>query len=143
MLKDTDSSSFSAVYVVCGYTDMRYGMDTLDAIIETRYHLPLFIPNTLFLFCGRRASRIKGLLWEGDGFLLFTKRVEDGHFSWPRNSAEARKLTSEQFDWLMKGVSIDSLIKRSPSFPCFLSLCKTEKFLTGFSAFLLCPWGSA
>lgn len=82
MLKYADSSSFSAIYVICGYTDMRYGTDTLAAIIETRYHhLPLFVPNTLFLFCSRRASKIKGLLWEGDGFLLFTKRVEDGHFS--------------------------------------------------------------
>ena len=65
MLRDADPSSFSAIYVVCGYTDMRYGMDTLSAIIETRYPLPLFVPNTLFLFCGRCASRIKGLLWEG------------------------------------------------------------------------------
>jgi len=32
--------------------DLRYGIDTLAAIIETRYHLPLFVPNTLFLFCG-------------------------------------------------------------------------------------------
>lgn len=71
MLRDADPSSFSAIYAVCGYTDMRYGMDTLAAIIETRYHLPLFVPNTLFLFCGRRASKIKGLLWERDGFRLF------------------------------------------------------------------------
>lgn len=42
MLRDADPSSFSAIYVVCGYTDMRYGIDTLAAIIETRYHLPLF-----------------------------------------------------------------------------------------------------
>ena len=63
MLRDADPSSFSAVYVVCGYTDMCYGMDTLAAIIETRYHLPLFVPNTLFLFCGRRTSKIKGLFW--------------------------------------------------------------------------------
>ncbi|MCF2543592.1 IS66 family insertion sequence element accessory protein TnpB, partial [Blautia producta] len=26
--------------------------------------------DTLFLFCGKRNDRIKGLLWEGDGFLL-------------------------------------------------------------------------
>ena len=81
MLRDADPSSFSALYVVCGYTAMRYGMDTLATIIETRYHLPLFVPNSLFLFRDRCASRIKGLLWEGDGFLLFTKRVEGGHFS--------------------------------------------------------------
>ena len=58
MLKDADPSSFSAIYVVCGYTDMRYGIDTLAAIIETRFHLPLFVPITLFLFCSRRVSCI-------------------------------------------------------------------------------------
>lgn len=36
MLRDADPFSFSAIYVVCGYTDMRYGMDTPAAIIETR-----------------------------------------------------------------------------------------------------------
>lgn len=111
MLRDAYPSSFSTIYVVCGCTDMRYGINTLAAIIEQRYHLPLFVPNTLFLFCGRRASRIKGLLLEEYGFLLFTKLVEDGHFSWPCNSAEARKLTPAQLDWLMKGFSIDPLIR--------------------------------
>lgn len=62
MLRDADPSSFSAVYLVCGYTDMRYGMDTLAAIIEQRYHLPLFVPDTLFLFCGRSAGN-KSYMW--------------------------------------------------------------------------------
>jgi transposase len=92
---------------------MRYGIDTLAAIIEAKYHLPIFVPNTLFLFCGRRANKIKGLVWEGDGFLLFTKRVEAGHFSWPRTSEEARLLSAKQFEWLMQGFSIDPVIKES------------------------------
>ena len=111
MLKDADPASFAGIYVVCGYTDMRFGIDSLAAIIETRYKLSVFVPNTLFLFCGRRASRIKGLLWEGDGFLLLTKRVECGRFSWPRNSSEARKLSPHQFRWLMQGFSIDPVIR--------------------------------
>ena len=86
MFKDADFSSFAAIYVVCGYTDMRLGMDSLAAIIESRYHISLFVPGSMFLFCGHRSNKIKGLVWEGDGFLLFTKRVEDGRFSWPRNS---------------------------------------------------------
>ena len=86
MLRNADPQSFSAVYVVCGYTDMRLGIDSMDTIIQSRYQLPVFAPEVLFLFCGRRANKIKGLLWEGDGFLLLTKRVENGHFSRPRNS---------------------------------------------------------
>ena len=111
MLRDASPSDFAAIYVVCGRTDMRLGIDSLAAIIENRYHLHLFVPNTLFLFCGRRAGKRRGLLWEGDGFLLLTKRVEDGHFAWPRNSSEARRLEAYQFEWLMKGFSIDPPIK--------------------------------
>ena len=86
MLKDADHSYFAGVYIVCGYTDLRFGIDSLAAIIERRFHMHLFVPNTLFLFCGRSSTKIKGLLWEGDGFLLLYKRVESGHFTWPRSS---------------------------------------------------------
>ena len=113
MLRDANPKSFSAIYIECGFTNMRYGMDTLAALIETRYHLPIFVPGTLFLFCGKRANKIKGLIWEGDGFLLLTKRVDNGHFTWPRTSSEARRISPHQFDWLMKGFSIDPLIKLS------------------------------
>ncbi len=110
MLKNADPLSFSAIYVVCGRTDMRLGIDSLAAIIQSQYHLPVFRPNILFLFCGRRANKIKGLVWEGDGFLLFTKRVESGHFTWPRNSHEARQINPKQFEWLMNGFAIDPVI---------------------------------
>lgn len=113
MFRDADPRSFAAIYLVCGRTDMRFGIDSLAAIVEAKYHLPLFVPGTLFLFCGRRTNKIKGLVWEGDGFLLFTKRVEDGRFSWPRNSAEARLLSPKQFEWFMDGFPIDPEIKIS------------------------------
>lgn len=110
MLRDADPNYFAGIYIVCGYTDLRYGIDSLAAIIEQKYKLSLFVPNTLFLFCGRSASKIKGLLWEGDGFLLLYKRVESGHFSWPRSSDEVRAMSPEQYRWLMQGFSIDPII---------------------------------
>ncbi len=110
MFKDANPGSFSAIYIVCGYTDLRYGIDSLAAIIERKYNKSLFTTNALFLFCGHSASKIKGLLWEGDGFLLLYKRVECGRFVWPRNSQELRSLSPEQFRWLMQGFAIDPVI---------------------------------
>ena len=111
MFRDADPKSFAGIYIVCGYTDLRLGIDSLAAIIEKRYKMNLFIPNTLFLFCGRSSSKIKGLLWEGDGFLMLYKRVDCGRFSWPRTSSEIKNLSPEQFRWLMQGFSIEPIIR--------------------------------
>ncbi len=94
------------VYIALGYTDLRRGIDGLAAIVQEQFDLDPFT-NTLFLFCGRRGDRIKGLLWEGDGFLLLYKRLEAGSFQWPRTGKEARELTPQQYRWLMEGLSID------------------------------------
>ena len=51
MFKDANPGSFAGIYIVCGYTDLRLGIDSLVAIINKRYHMDLFVPNTLFLFC--------------------------------------------------------------------------------------------
>ena len=63
--------------------------------------------NALFLFCGRRKDRLKGLYWEGDGFVLVYKRLESGSFQWPRNGEEARQLTAQQYRRLMEGLSVE------------------------------------
>ena len=111
MLRDADFNKINGVYLVTGNTDIRIGIDSLAALIEQQYKLQLFVPNTLFLFCGKNSKKIKGLLWEGDGFLLLYKRVNSGHFSWPRSAAEVRNISSLQFEWLMKGFSIAPVIK--------------------------------
>ena len=103
MLKDLSAAN---IFIVCGHTDMRKSIDGLAAIIGQQFKLDLF-SDSLFLFCGRRRDRLKALLWEGDGFVLLYKRLEDGHFNWPRNEQEVRNLTREQFVWLMQGLSID------------------------------------
>ena len=100
-------SEFSGeVYIALGYTDLRRGIDGLAAVVQESFALDPFT-NTLFLFCGRRKGRIKGLLWEGNGFLLLYKRLETGSFQWPRTGEEARQLTPQQYRWLMEGLSID------------------------------------
>ena len=94
------------IYIVCGHTDMRKSIDGLASIVQQQFKLDLFT-NSAFLFCGRRRNRLKVLLWEGDGFLLLYKRLEDGRFNWPRNETEARLLTPQQTRWLLEGLMID------------------------------------
>ncbi|QHA01962.1 IS66 family insertion sequence element accessory protein TnpB [Dehalobacter restrictus] len=67
-------------------------MDGLASIVQQKFRLDPFT-NPLFLFCGRRCDRIKVLYWEGNGFVLLYKRLENGRFQWPRSVAEAQALT--------------------------------------------------
>ena len=94
------------VYVVTGYTDLRRSIDGLATIVKGQLQLDPY-SRALFLFCGRRSDRIKGLVWEGDGFLLLYKRLDNGKFQWPRNEREARLLTPQETRWLLEGLKIE------------------------------------
>ena len=98
--------SGSKVYLACGYTDLRRGIDGLATIIEQQFRLDP-CSDALFLFCGRKRDRIKALYWEGNGFLLLYKRLERGVYQWPRSESEARELTPQQYRWLMEGLKVD------------------------------------
>lgn len=94
-----------------GKTDLRHGIDGLAAIIRLVYGMNPLEEGTLFLFCGIRRDRIKGLLYEGDGFLLLTKRLSNGVYQWPRDSNEAKELSQEAFTRLMTGFTVESSIR--------------------------------
>ena len=100
-----DAAGIRRVVLACGAVDLRKGIDGLAMIIGDKYKQNPFEKGTLFLFCGQRSDRIKGLLWQGTGFLLLYKRLEDGRFSWPRTTQEAAELTEEQFNYLMLGLN--------------------------------------
>ena len=87
---------------------LRRGIDGLASIVKFNFQLDPYEKDILFLFCGRRSDRIKGLVWEGDGFLLLYKRLELGGFSWPRTKEEALEITPEQYRALMQGLEIVS-----------------------------------
>ncbi|MCQ2511307.1 MAG: IS66 family insertion sequence element accessory protein TnpB [Lachnospiraceae bacterium] len=93
------------VVLATGRVDLRKGVLGLAAIIGADYDKNPYEKGTLFLFCGNRSDRIKGLLWIGTGFVLLYIRLEDGSFSWPRDSKEAAEITEEQFKLLMLGIN--------------------------------------
>ena len=107
-----DVAGIRRVVLACGTVDLRKGIDGLAQIIGAKYGQNPFEKGTLFLFCGRRSDRLKGLLWMGTGFLLVYKRFEDGRMSWPRNTEEAAELTEEQYHYLMLGLNpLDPRVK--------------------------------
>lgn len=112
MLREAD---FSEIYIACGHTDLRRGIDGLAAIIQQQFDLNPHRTGAIFLFCGRRSDRIKALVWEGDGFLLLYKRVAEGRFKWPRDSNDLRNLTPVQLSRLLDGFMVDPGIRKIPA----------------------------
>ena len=66
------------IYIICGRTDLRKGIDGLAALVTEEYQMDVF-DNALFIFCGTRKDRFKALYWTKSGFPLLYKRFENGY----------------------------------------------------------------
>ena len=71
MLRDADPRSFAGIYIVCGRTDLRYGIDSLAAIIERQFHKDLF--NKFCEIFDRYASDEELNLQPGPSYFLTLK----------------------------------------------------------------------
>ncbi len=82
---------------------------------------------------------MKALLWEGDGFVLLYKRLENGSFKWPRDETEVKPITWQQFRWLMEGLQVEQKQFIQPAkkgrFLLWIKGCK-PLILFAFSHFL-------
>ena len=108
-----NATGFDQIYIACGYTDLRQGIDGLTAVIRRQLGIDPFQKNVLFVFCGRKPDKIKCLIWESDGFLLLYKRLLDGRYQRPRTKQEVMEMTQEQFEWLMSGQTIVPTIRKT------------------------------
>jgi len=95
-----------SIYIVCGKTDLRKGIDGLATYVLEEYNLDVF-DQALFLFCGTQMDRFKALYWQGDGFLLLYKRLENGRIQWPRTKHEVKKIDAHQLLRLLAGLSLE------------------------------------
>ena len=111
MLRDLDLKKYTKVYIRTGKTDLRHGPEWLINLVQSEFRTDPYDKHALFLFCGCNARRIRGICWEGDGWILFTKVLYgDNRFQWPRTPKEAKMLlTQQEFKWLMSGMQITDL----------------------------------
>lgn len=91
------------VWLAAGVTDMRCGMDSLAAKVQTVLAEDAFSGH-VFVFRGRRGDLVK-LLWsDGDGMCLLAKRLERGRFIWPQAQSGAISLSAAQLSMLLEGI---------------------------------------
>lgn len=101
------------VYLACGKTDMRKSINGLSVIVQASFSLDP-MNGALFVFCNGNRDRIKILEWDGDGYWLYFKRLEKGHFRWPAPGEDATMtLSGEELSILLGGARIEQKLKRN------------------------------
>ena len=94
------------IYLICGATDMRKGIDGLSSIINLRLVCDAF-DSALFIFCNSSRNRVKILEWDKDGFWLYQKRLEKGTFPWPKDGKiKKMALSKEELSCLLSGTKL-------------------------------------
>lgn len=88
---------------------MRKSFEGLSTLVDTAFPGKL-LTGSLFLFLNRRRNLIKILYWEGDGFVIWYKRLERGTFSGCFGGR--LELSRQQFVLLLEGVVPKRLSRR-------------------------------
>lgn len=92
-------------------TDMRKGFDSLSGLVRnTLMRDPL--TGDVFVFVSRQRMHIKLLYWDGDGFVLYYKRLESGRFDFPVNTSATRELKRDELMMLLEGVRLASMKRK-------------------------------
>jgi len=92
---------------------MRRGIDSLSGIVRAEMNRdPL--SGEVFIFLFRRRRQIKLLLFEGDGYALYLKRLERGTFEFPQKELTGRAIltSSDELNWILKGIQLESIRHR-------------------------------
>ena len=99
------------VYLHRPAVDFRLSINGLAALVEHALGLDLFA-RAVYVFSNQRRNRVKILGWDGNGFWLLLKRLEQDRFVW----TDERKVPSvsvEQLHWLLDGIDI-AAVRRHP-----------------------------
>lgn len=100
-----DFTRVQNIFIVCGKTDMHKGIDGLAALGQDSFDLDPY-SDSIFLFSGTSTNRYKCLYFDGDGFALLYKRLDNGRLQWPKDEKEVRNLSQQELRWLREGLSL-------------------------------------
>lgn len=91
------------IFIKPGPTDMRKQINALSVYVDDE-SMGNPLSGNIYIFCGKNRKVIKALYWDRNGFCLWQKRLELDNFPWPRDGAEAQKITYEQLVMLLDGI---------------------------------------
>lgn len=115
-LSALDGAQGTRIWLAAEATDMRCGFDRLAERVRAVIGQDPWT-GQLFVFRSRRGDRLKILVWDCDGFVLWYKRLETGVFKTPRVTGGARsvELRASELAMILDGIDVSKL-KRVPRY---------------------------
>ena len=106
-------SSAQRYYFYRYATDMRKSFDGLSGIVRGELGRDP-TSGDVFVFVNRRRDRIKLLVWDRTGFVLFYKHLQQGTFELPvfESDAVSRAMHWEDLVLILEGVALQSVRRR-------------------------------
>lgn len=106
-------SSAQRYYLYRHACDMRKSFDGLSGIVRSELGGDP-TSGDVFVFINRRRDRIKLLVWDRSGFILFYKHLQQGTFELPAFEADAVSyaMTWEELVLILEGVALGSVRRR-------------------------------
>jgi transposase len=89
------------IYLYPEYIDMRKSWNGLVALVQFGMKLDVY-EESLFVFCGRSNRLLKIVYWDGNGFCIWMKKLEQGNF--PFQSKQNPEISRKELMWLLKGI---------------------------------------
>lgn len=91
------------IYLAVGFTDMRKGINGLSLSAQALISKDTFA-NSIFIFRGSQAKKVKLLWWDGQGFCLFYKRFDSGKVFWSDSDGDILNISQVQLKMLLEGI---------------------------------------
>jgi transposase len=106
------------IYLASEPVDLRRGHDGLVAIVRSEWKLNPF-DGHLFVFLGRRLDRVKILVWDRNGFVLYYKRLSQSRFRMPKVPANVARveLDATTLTMLIDGIDVKYVRRPIPWSP--------------------------
>jgi transposase len=110
MISFTSSQRY---YLHVGHTDMRKSFDGLCGLVSTGMNQNIF-SGDVFIFINRPRNRMKLLVWDRSGFVIYYKRLEEGTFELPatQNAVAGIEIRWEELVLILEGISLESVKRR-------------------------------
>ncbi len=67
----------------------------------------------LFVFQSKRGDSVKIFYWHHNGFAVWSKRLQEGRFPFPRDGSGTTHMTRSALRMILEGVDLKSLRKRA------------------------------